>query len=186
MNSITKRLLRPILLLFLIIVIFLATQALVYALFPANHLETIDKYCRKYDVDTHLVLALIKAESNFSENAQSRAGAKGLMQITEDTFSYCIDVMGLRDNELHIQNPHDNIRIGVWYLSLLLKKYDGNIENSVAAYNAGPGNVDNWLSDKKASLDGKKLFYIPFDETFRHVKKINLYTKIYKLLYSGR
>ena len=108
------------------------------------------------------------------------------MQITDDTFSYCIDAMGLKDNSLSIENPRDNIQVGIWYLSFLLKKYYGNTENSIAAYNAGPGSVDRWLSDKNSSKDGMNLSYIPFGETFRHVKKISLYTKIYKLLYPGR
>ena len=150
-------------------------------IFPDEYGITIDKYCDKYDVDTHLALALIKAESNFTPDAQSHANAKGLMQLTDETFNYCKN--NIPSLEKDIFNPDINIHAGVWYLSYLTDKFDGNVENALAAYNAGASNVKKWLADKEFSSDGKILSTTPYKETSRYIKKIHYYEKIYSLLY---
>lgn len=186
MRSSYMPLLKALLLLMLTFIIIAFTLFSLYSLFPAPYRETIEKYCKKYDVDPHLVLSLIKAESNFSPSAASSAGAGGLMQITEDTFSYCISSMGISPDEASILDPDDNINVGIWYLSTLLKKYSGNTVFAVAAYNAGPSNVDKWLSQGIISHSEKDDGNIPFEETSRHVTKVDMYRKIYKFLYPGR
>ena len=150
-------------------------------LFPPSYRDTLDKYCTKYDVDIHLALALAKAESNFDKDAVSHADAKGVMQLTDDTFNFCIENAGIENG--NIFDPDVNIHAGVWYLSYLLNKYDGNIKNSLAAYNAGTGNVDKWLKDSRYSSDGETLKDIPFAETKRYTIKITRYKKIYSILY---
>jgi len=152
-------------------------------IFPSKHTDLIHRYCNEYDVDPYLVLSLIKAESNFKTDAVSTADAKGLMQLTQETFEHCMQSLGKSFSDEDIFNPETNINAGVWYLGVLLKKYDGNTQNAVAAYNAGATNVDKWLSDKAYSSDGKTLDEIPFGETARHVKKIDRYYKVYKFLY---
>lgn len=167
--------------LFIIFFILLTTFFILRTLFPLTHSDTIEKYCIQYDVKTSLAMALIKAESNFKPDATSHANAKGLMQLTEETFDFCNENLGVEHADIF--NPHQNIRAGVWYLSYLLKRYDGNTQNAVAAYNAGATNVDTWLGDSRYSIDGKSLKKIPFGETLRHVNKINNYKKIYEFLY---
>lgn len=157
--------------------------AAIYNLFPAKHSFLIEKYCNLYDVDKNIVFALIKAESNFDENAVSHAGAKGLMQLTDETFSHCAKALGKDYVKEDIFDPEINISLGVWYLSTLLEKYDKSTINAVAAYNAGSSNVNKWLSDKNLSSDGKTLSSIPFGETKRHCEKIKRYQSIYKFLY---
>lgn len=176
-----KKLSRALIALLIIFVILVAMFTVLRGLFPRAYIDTIEKYCTEFDVDTSLVLALIKAESNFKANAVSHANAKGLMQLTDETFEFCNDSMGESDTDIF--NTQSNIRAGVWYLSYLLKRYDLSIENAVAAYNAGATNVDNWLSDSRYSSDGKTLKEIPFGETLRHVNKISRYKKIYEFLY---
>lgn len=168
-----------------IIVVLIAAAAflLLRGLFPSKHSDLTYKYCKAYNVDRHLVLALIKAESNFRPDAVSHAGAKGLMQLTDDTFEYCMNSLGQNFSKNDIFIPDKNIRAGVWYLGFLLKKYDYNTKNAIAAYNAGSSNVDKWLCDERYSSDGKILKEIPFGETLRHVEKINSYYKVYKFLY---
>lgn len=150
-------------------------------LFPVKYEDTIQKYCGKYDADMHLVLALIKAESNFKEDALSHADASGLMQLTKETYAFFEEATGVKGD---IKNPDDNIHAGVWYLSYLLNRYDGNIKNTLAAYNAGLSNVDNWLKDRRFSADGETLKKIPFGETARYTEKINRYIIIYRMLYN--
>ncbi len=150
-------------------------------LFPAPYMDTIDKYCKKYSVDKWIVTALIKAESNFNEDAVSHAGAKGIMQVTDETFSFCRENTDIKNPDIF--SPNSNIHAGVWYLSYLIKKYEGNTQNALAAYNAGMGNVDKWLKDTRYSSDGKTLEKIPFSETVRYTEKINRYKIIYSILY---
>ena len=167
--------------LFFIISIIAVTLWIFRGIFPIKHENTIKRYCEEYGVNPPLVYALIKAESNFRENAQSHAGAKGLMQITDGTFEYCLKSLGVPD--VNIFNTQANIQCGIWYLSYLLDKYGGNTENAIAAYNAGETNVDRWLNDSKYSKDSKNLLDIPFGETKRHVGKIQRYVKIYEHIY---
>ncbi len=150
-------------------------------LFPIPHWNTINTYCDKYSVDKWLVTALIKAESNFNEDAVSHAGAKGIMQVTDETFSFCRENTDIKSPDIF--SLDSNIHAGVWYLSYLIKKYDGNTQNALAAYNAGMGNVDKWLKDTRYSSDGKTLKEIPFSETVRYTEKINRYKIIYSILY---
>lgn len=150
-------------------------------LFPTPYWDTINTYCKKYSVDKWLVTALIKAESNFNEDAVSHAGAKGIMQVTDETFAFCMENTDIKNPDIFI--PDANIHAGVWYLSHLIKKYDGNTQNALAAYNAGMGNVDKWLKDTRYSSDGKTLKKIPFSETVRYTEKINRYKIIYSILY---
>lgn len=178
--SIKKRILIAI---FSAAIIFTAAIFICRALFPLKYKAEIEKYSSKYGVDRFLVVSLIKAESNFNENAVSHAGARGLMQLTNDTFEYSLSCIDMGSENADIFAPEANIECGVWYLSTLLKKYGGNITNSVAAYNAGSTNVDKWLSDKSLSKDGETLDNIPFGETLRHTKKISRYMIIYKILY---
>ena len=165
----------------------LAFSALVlsglYRLFPIRYTALLREEAAKNDVDKYLVAALIKAESNFTADAISSADARGLMQLTDDTARYCADQLGIDLSDSDIYDPEINIKLGVYYLKLMLERFDGNEDLAAAAYNAGEGNVANWLSDPSYSTDGVNLDAIPYSETENHVKKIAFYKQIYKLLY---
>lgn len=164
-----------------ICIVFFITALACRNLFPDSFSSYIDHYCRKYGVSPSLVYALIKAESNFDPRAVSGANAKGIMQITPQTFSFCAQKENISDADIF--SIEDNIRAGVWYLSYLQARYDSDTYCILSAYNAGPSNVDKWLADKRCSKDGKKLDFIIFDETRRYVTKITQYKKIYEFLY---
>ncbi len=91
---------------------------------------------RKHGVSAELAAAVIKAESGFNPQAQSGAGAKGLMQLMDGTARS----LGISDSF----DPAQNIEGGIKFLSSLLKKYNGNTALALAAYNAGPGAVDKY------------------------------------------
>jgi len=145
--------------------------------------EYVELYSEKYNLDKNLVYAVIKSESNFNENAVSKKGAAGLMQITENTARWAVNEIGIENFETSmIFSPEINIEIGCWYLNWLIKNF-GDIETVIAAYNAGNGNVSKWLSDKEYSKDGVKISSIPYSETKSYVKKVKIYYALYKIIY---
>jgi soluble lytic murein transglycosylase len=159
-------------------------QLFIKKAYPLYHFEYIEKYSKVYKLDPYLVAAVVKAESNFRVNARSHKDAHGLMQITEDTAKWIAEQMKLKDFELKdLYEPETNIKMGCWYLDNLRQEFKGNLELMLAAYNAGRGNVNNWLKDERYSTDGEKLVYIPFKETDKYIKKVKVSYNIYKYIY---
>ena len=150
--------------------------------YPLRHTETIKKYSVEYGLEPELVCALIRAESRFKADAVSRAGASGLMQIMEDTAYWLAPRAGLDDFDYaQILDPETNIRLGTYYLSILIEHF-GDIEVALCAYNAGRGNVASWLDNPEYSSDGKTLDAIPYAETREYVQKVMDNEKIYGFL----
>lgn len=92
----------------------------------------------EYDVqiDSNLVKSVIKQESGFNPKAKSHAGAQGLMQLMPQTAK------GL--GVFNSNNPYQNVRGGITYLAQQLKRFDGNVQKALAAYNAGPNAVEKY------------------------------------------
>ena len=141
----------------------------------------------QYDVDEELIFAVIKAESNFNNQAVSNRGAVGVMQLMEETANevarkndIIINYNNLKQDLLIVEN---NICIGTKYLSMLLEKYQ-NKEVALAAYNAGIGTVDNWLEKDVIKADGSNIENIPYKETNNYVRKTLRAYKMYKELYN--
>lgn len=117
--------------------------------------KSINKNAEKYGLDQNLIKSVIAAESSGRYNAVSKAGAKGLMQLTDPTAK-----------DMGVTNPFDadqNIEGGSKYLSTMLEKYEGNLDLALAAYNAGPGNVDKYGGVP------------PFKETENYIARVKNY-----------
>lgn len=153
-------------------------------LYPLEHKEAIIKYGQLHKIDPPLLAALIKTESNFKPYAESKKGAKGLMQITPSTGEWIAETIGMRDfDESMLFDPETNIKLGSWYVEHLTNYYGGSFDLVFAAYNAGRGNVDKWLKNEEYSRNGKELDAIPFKETEKFLKKLTKNYKIYKQIY---
>lgn len=154
------------------------------ALHPKKYSEFVEKYAAEYKIDEDLLYAVIKTESDFDCEAVSNVGARGLMQIMEETFDWI--KFRLDDDETvydEMFDPETNIRYGAYLVDYLLEKF-GDKDTAIAAYHAGAGSVDSWLSEKENSADGKRLDNIPSNTTAHYVNKINGALTNYKELYA--
>ena len=155
--------------------------------FPYKYKEYVDTYSAKYNLDPLFVLAVIKTESKFDEDAKSHKNAVGLMQITVQTAEWAAKEMGYSTfSKEDLYDEEYNIRMGCWYLRRLNDIFNGDLDLTIAAYNAGPTNVQSWLQDEKYSSNGKSIDYIPFGETKKYVDKVNTYYNVYQYLYSEK
>ena len=119
-------------------------QAIQELTLPLRHEDIIRQQADDKNVDASLIAAVIYAESRFSDQT-SHAGARGLMQITPLTAREIEKLSGGSTFEIDdLSDPDLNIRYGTFYLRELLNRYDGNEVAALAAYNAGPGNADEW------------------------------------------
>lgn len=154
-------------------------------IYPKKYSEYVYTYSEEYEVDPLLIFSIIKAESNFNPKATSHSNAIGLMQLMENTaieMSNRIEETKTIEKE-EIYEPKNNIRLGVKYLSILLKQYDNNLGLALAAYNAGMGNVAEWIEKGIIKEDGSNLENIPYQETNMYVRKILNSYQIYQELY---
>lgn len=185
------------LIVFLVIVILLLVGWLVFfkilrvqdailkIIYPTKYSEFVEKYAEENGLDKYLVYAIIKAESNFDPDVTSSSDARGLMQLMEETAverSNIIDDTTVETYDLY--DPETNIRLGTSYFSYLLGIYDGNTVLALIAYNAGLGNVQQWIQDGIIKSDGSDIENIPYKETSNYVRKIlrdyQMYLKIYE------
>ena len=151
---------------------------------PLRYEEIIDKYSSEYNVSKELILALINRESMFRPNIISPAKAKGLMQIIDRTAALTARKVNIRLRRNDIYKPEVNIRLGVAHLKELLDKYEGKTYLALAAYNAGPHRVKQWLEDFGDFDEEKFIEMIPFSETRNYVKNILRNYFYYKYYYN--
>jgi soluble lytic murein transglycosylase len=143
----------------------LVTSSTLEMMFPLSYLEVVRK--KQNEMDPLLFLSLMRQESAFNPIAQSGVGARGLMQLMPAT------ARGIRRvSKAQLFKPEINIEVGTAYFLKRLAQYDGDVELTLAAYNAGFSRVDNWK--RRYPTDNKLLFmdFIPFRETREYVSAI--------------
>lgn len=162
-----------------------ARRAVQEVVLPLKHDDIIRQQAREKNLDASLIAAVIYAESRFRDNQASSAGAQGLMQITPATAQDIARKSGgvaFETDDLH--TPQHNIAYGSFYLRYLLDRYDGNTAVALAAYNAGYGNVDEWLAEAGESGREFSIDEIPFGETRAYVRKVLDVRRDYRDKYS--
>ena len=154
-------------------------------LYPREYSEYVEKYSAEFGVPEAVIYAVIKAESDFDPSAVSSATppALGLMQLMEETYADVARMLGEKADPWKIYDPETNIKYGTYYLSYLYRQFE-NWENTFAAYNAGLGNVYNWLEDPEYSDGEGNLTHIPFSETREYVKRVTKYRSKYEKIYN--
>ncbi len=165
-----------------VIIIYNAVKLGVQTAYPTGYSEIVSENAETFELDEALLYALIKTESGFDENAVSSVGAKGLTQITPETFRW----LQTKTNESYAEDalfdPEISIYYGAYFLDMLLEEF-GNTETALAAYHAGRGKVNEWLADPRYSPDGKTLESIPYEDTAGYVKKVIKNYKKYNEIY---
>ncbi|MDF2836407.1 MAG: lytic transglycosylase [Paenibacillus sp.] len=168
-----------------IAVLFVRSDWLARWMYPIHYKDDIRASATNYDLEPHLVAAIIRAESNYETGKESKKGALGLMQLMPTTAEWVVEKAGFQsvNQDMLMHRADVSIEIGSWYLGALNDQFDHNMVASIAAYNAGPGNVRKWLDE--GSWDGKldSSDRIPFGETRHYVQRVFYYYNKYKDLY---
>jgi soluble lytic murein transglycosylase len=147
--------------------------------YPLKFYQSLAAHADK--VDPFLIAALIRQESGFNVAARSRVGAVGLMQIMPATARRMARV-----SHRELMRPDVSIKLGIRYFRGLLDHFGGDAELALAAYNAGPKNVEGWI--RRYPTANRLLFLdmIPFTETRNYVALIGRNFFWYQKLYQDQ
>jgi hypothetical protein len=156
-------------------------------LFPLPYKDEVFESAKARGVDPFFVAALIRQESEFNPGAKSRANALGLMQLEPATGRMVgrQQGMGAMPTSL-LLDPGVSIRLGTQYLRGQLDSWDGDLYRTLAAYNAGPGRVHQWLNWANYRDPVEFVESIPFTETRDYVQAVLRNADMYRELYSGK
>jgi len=155
--------------------------------YPLAYAKAIHVNAKIFNIDPYFVKGLIRQESLFNSQVQSRAGAIGLMQIMPETgrLLYANSKKSEPFNTTILFNPETNIQLGIQYIDQLNKRFKKNRTHILISYNAGPHNLKKWLK-RFRHLQDPDVFIesIPYPETRKYVKKVLRNYGIYQSLYS--
>ncbi len=159
-------------------------RVLLEMLYPSRYLFTIGRALADHPMETALVLSVMRQESKFVAGARSKVGARGLMQIMPATGKKLSGQKQFNKDSLY--HPAVSINFGTKFLASLLKQFNGSLVHALAAYNAGPHRVRQWLKSEACRQDEDYLIEeIPFLETRNYIKKVMVGYYIYRWLLEG-
>ena len=152
---------------------------------PLHYQDVIRTQAADKHLDPALIAAVIYAETKFDPRTSS-AGAEGLMQILPETARFLARRSGASTFKMSdLSDPAVNIAYGSYLLRYLLDHYHGNKVDAVAAYNAGPANVDKWVAQARADGHDLRVQDIPFPETRAYVSRVLQAQKDYRRAYAS-
>jgi soluble lytic murein transglycosylase len=139
--------------------------------YPLQYEHVIRTHAENHALDPALLAAIVYVESRFDPNAQSAAGAIGLMQLLPETAKgIALRTGGARFVVADLRDPEINVRYGSWYVDHLRVRYDGDVGLALAAYHAGQGNVDHWREEGLG---------IAFPETRKYIAEVERMRDVY-------
>ena len=153
---------------------------------PRKYSELVEKYAEEYEIDPLIIYSIIRTESGFDPNAQSNVDARGLMQITEETFAWIkLKIASGEDITFdQLYDPEINVRFGAYFLSRCIARY-GDISTAAAAYHSGWGTVDKLLADERYAQDEHTLKEFPYTQMNLYVYKVGRAYEKYTELYGA-
>lgn len=153
--------------------------------YPLKYFELLEDSAEENGLPPSFLFAVAHTESGFDPEAVSAVDARGLMQITRDTFDWIQHRMRLEkplDYDRYATDPAVSAQYGAYLLRLLYDEF-GSYELALCAYHAGRGNLLKWLSDPELSPDGQTLQEIPFSDTRWYVGRVLETQKSYQQIY---
>jgi soluble lytic murein transglycosylase len=160
------------------------TRAVQEITLPLRHEDIIRQQAQQKGLDPALIAGVIYAESHFRDGQTSSAGALGLMQLTPQTARYIARKSGGTAFVLDdLATPQVNIAYGAYYLRYLLRRYGDNETLALAAYNAGEGNVDRWITAARQRERDLTITAIPYAETRSYVTRVQDAKREYQRTY---
>ena len=156
--------------------------------YPRKYQAFVEQWAQVYQLDPLLVYAFIRTESGFDPQATSSVDARGLMQMTEETFLWMRSKIAPEEplTFADLYSPDTAIRFGCYYLHLCMVRYKGDVSTAAAAYHSGWGTVDQLLQMEEHSADGETLQGFPYNQMHHYVNKITACYQIYQRLYAGQ
>lgn len=162
------------------------SRELAEMLYPRAYWDIVKAESQKYGLDPYFVLSVMRQESEFKADARSKSGAMGLMQIMPATAQGIAKSLKVEwTGEEMMDDPEMNIRFGVYYLSVMNTRFNGNWVYMLSGYNAGPNITKRWVDDSSMQRQDLEEFVvnIPYSETHYYVMKILKNYWVYKMLY---
>jgi len=154
-------------------------------LYPRAFWNLVQRQARVNRLDPYLVMALIRQESAFNPRATSVADARGLMQVLPKTATQGVSRRRQRRVTERLCDPAYNITLGCRYLREVLRAFNGNVEETLAAYNAGDFRVNEWLKQRSFREPAEFVESIPFRETRLYVEALLRDQMVYRQLIGG-
>ncbi len=157
------------------------------ALFPLPYKDDVLRNAKSHDLDPYSVAALIRQETEFNPDAHSPANAYGLMQLVLPTGRMMGRQAGVTVTSSHtLLNPSISIQLGTQYLKGQLSNWNGDWAETLAAYNAGPGRVREWLTLGPFREPAEFVESIPFNETREYVQAVLRNAEMYRIIYGEK
>ena len=149
--------------------------------FPTPYKKTFKSVAKREKIDLKWIYAIARQESAFAPSANSRVGARGIMQLMPGTARTVARQMGLPNPRAEdLVTPEKNIAMGGFYLGQLLEQFGGNRILATAAYNAGPSRVERVLLRQTADLPADIwIENLPYGETREYIKNVLAFSVIY-------
>ncbi len=164
-----------------------APEAYWRGLFPLPYRAELERAARRQKLDPLVLAGLIRQESEFNPRAVSSARAYGLTQVLPSTGRQLARRLGIRRfTTSMLYQPEVNLRLGTFYMRLQLDRWNGELEKTLAAYNAGPRRVAEWSTWYEFREPAEFVETVPFTQTREYIQAVVRNAAVYRLVYAGK